>query len=116
MSNDHFSRRADEFIAMVRAANLKASTEVNLCYHCVDEYGNPVAVFKIPLTPTITLHGMGNSPAARAFVASEYRNTIVLNINSLVRGTPNHPIRIDGGPCFPVTVKDYSLDIIQPDE
>jgi uncharacterized protein (DUF433 family) len=112
--NEHFVARADEFIARLRAAPLDAATEVVLVYHCVDQDGHPLPPIRTSLEPTTTVQWPGDPESARKFAASIHLDTIIGNVNALVRNAPEGPIRLRDGPEFAVTVRDFSLEVLGP--
>jgi uncharacterized protein (DUF433 family) len=111
-----FAQRADEFIARIRAAPLDSATEFVLTYYCTDQAGNPLPPIHVSLTPTTQVNWPGNLEAARRFAAALLRDGIVGNINSLVRAAPEGPILLRERPEEAVTIQDFTLDIIQPDD
>src|SRR5947209_6268337 len=115
-----FAARAEEFIARVRAAPLDAATEFVLVYHCVDAAGQPLPPVRVHLEPTTKVEWQGDSAFARRFAAMLHRETIVRNIDSLVRDLPEGPIVLRGSASdreadIEATVGDVSLEILQPD-
>lgn len=117
--NEHFAARAAEFIERVRATSLDPSTEFVLVYHCVDQEERPVPPIKVPLEPTTKVRFEGSKDrreAAHLFAASLHRGTVEDNINSLVRDAPEGLTRLHDGPEHPVTIRDFSLEINQPDD
>ncbi len=58
----------------------------------------------------------GNRARAEQFAAESHQDTIVANINSLVRHATPDPVMLDGGPSFPVVIRDFSLEIVQPND
>jgi hypothetical protein len=114
--DERFASLADEFIARVQASSIGPATEVVLVYHCVDQDGNPVPPIRMSLEPTTVVRFPGNPDFARQFATGIHLDTIVGNINSLVRHAPVGPVMLRDGPVFPVVVRDFSLEINQPPE
>lgn len=112
--DERFAILADELIAQVRAAKLGPTTEVFLVQHCVNQDGVLVEPVRTTISPAISVTFPGNQVLAWQFAAEEFRNTIIGNINSLVRYAPTGLHMISGGPNFPVAVRDFSLEIVQP--
>lgn len=111
-----FAQRADEFIARIRAAPLDSATEFVLTYHCTDQAGNPIPPIRVSLTPTAQVTWPGNPEFARRFVAGLLQDAVIGNINSLVRAAPEGPILLRDAAKEAVTIRDFTLDIIHPDD
>jgi len=114
--DERFAALADEFVTRVRAANIGPSTEVVLLYELSDVGGNPVPAVRVLLEPTTTVSWPGNPEAARRFAIAVHLDSIIGNINSLVRNASTDPIMLRGGPSIPVVVRGLSLEINQPEE
>ncbi|HUY33367.1 MAG TPA: hypothetical protein VMV69_11520 [Pirellulales bacterium] len=106
-----FSHRADEFIARIESVPLTASTEVVLVYHCLDERGVQVPPIREPLAPLVSVRMPGVREAGKRFAATVYRETIIDNINSLVRGAPNGMNKIPNAPQVLLRIMDFELEI-----
>jgi predicted nucleic acid-binding protein len=118
-SMHRFHLLADDFAARVSAANVGPSTEVWLIYHCVDGGGRPVELFRETLVPAVKVdgpgtRGPGRREAAARFASSSLVDTILGNIESLVRHAPEGIIRIAAGPATPVQIRRMTLEIVQP--
>ena len=96
--NPQFATVADEFEARLRTTNLSGTTEVTLVYRCVDEEGRDLPPVRASLVPQTKVGGFG--VAGPAFATDSHRDTILGNIESLVRHAPNGLIRLRDVPRF----------------
>ncbi len=108
-----FPALADEFIAKVRAATITGSTEVNTVYYCVDADGNDVPPFRMELAPLTTVKAPGNIEWAKKFAAKDHLESIIDNINSLIRpSTPERFFIPRDAPQIPKILKRVELEIV----
>jgi hypothetical protein len=100
---------ADEREARVRAVPITGTTEVTLVYQCVDQEGKELPPVRTSLVPQTTLSGFGTS--GPAFAAAIHRDTILGNIDSLVRHAPVGLIMLRDAPRNPVRIVGFELVI-----
>jgi hypothetical protein len=109
VANPEFASVADEFEARVRAANISGTTEVTLVYRCVNEQGQELPPVRTSLVPTTKVEGLG--PDGPAFAAAIHRDTILGNIDSLVRHAPKGLVRLRDAPQIPLRIIGFDLEI-----
>ncbi len=109
--DDHFAKLADEFIIRVKASSLSPTAEVTLIYKCVDQQGKELAPIRTSLTPTTTVRGF-QQEAGQAFARSVHIDTIIGNINSLVRNPPKGLVMLRDAPQIPLRVVDFEMEIV----
>lgn len=111
-----FQNSADAFIEKVRAATVTANTEVNAVYYCLDKEGQPLEPFRLSLVPTTQVKWPGNPSGAKDMAEKMHRDTIIGNINSLIRpSTPERffvPREMAG---IPMTISRLELEIKESD-
>lgn len=105
----HFAALADEFKARVRDANISATTEVTLVYRCVDEAGRELPPVRTSIVPQTKVGGFG--PTESEFAADIHRDTILGNIDSLVRHAPTGLIMLRDAPKIPLRIVGFDLEI-----
>lgn len=113
---NRFSLLADEFISRVRGACIGPDTDVVVIYHYVDRDGNDLPVVRHSIVPTTKVCSPGDQDFARQFAATAHLETIIGNINSLVRPLANDPTWLPLALPQAVSVSDVTLEIIQPTE
>jgi hypothetical protein len=106
-----FDAKADEFIALVQAANITPSTDVVLVYHLLDVAGAPLPTVRISIVPTTTVRGFPTQGQNKAFAGSAHLASIIQNINSLLRNCPTTPFMMRESGNHVVTVQDIELEI-----
>jgi hypothetical protein len=104
-----FAALAAEFEARVRTANISGTTEVTLVYRCVDAEGREVPPVRVSIVPLTKMTGSG--PAGPRFAAAVHRDTILGNINSLVRHAPAGLVMLHDGPQIPLRIVGFELTI-----
>jgi hypothetical protein len=102
--NGPFAPLAEEFIAEVQSHTLTSTTEVNVVYHCVDEFGRMLTPFRMSMVAMTKVTAPGDPEFAREFALVMHRDSIIQNINSLVR--PALPDRF----CVP---REYATTIMR---
>jgi hypothetical protein len=107
--NPHFASVADEFEARVCATPLSGTTEVTLIYRCVDEEGHDLPPVRTSIVPQTKVGGTGAT--GPAFAVAVHRDTILGNIDSLVRHAPDGLIRLRDAPQIPVRIVGFDLEI-----
>ncbi|HYT87944.1 MAG TPA: hypothetical protein VEL76_04435 [Gemmataceae bacterium] len=107
--NPQFAALADTFDARVRAANISGTTEVTLVYRCVDKEGRDLPPVRTSIVPQTQVAGFGT--AGPAFAASIHRDTILGNIDSLVRHAPSGVIMLRDAPRIPLRIVGFDLEI-----
>lgn len=112
---EKFAALADEFVSRIRAASVGPATEVVLIYHCLDQADRHVPPVRMALEPITTVRFPGSQEAAKQFASSMHVGAIIDNITSLVRHASAELMMLRGGPEFPVKVRDFSLEINQPE-
>jgi hypothetical protein len=80
-----FQKTADEFIERVKTATIGPNTEVAVVYYCHDGYGNPIPPFRMSMVGTTSVTVPGDPGFAKNWAAKIHVDTIIGNINSLVR-------------------------------
>ncbi|HEY7426217.1 MAG TPA: hypothetical protein VH682_18445 [Gemmataceae bacterium] len=109
IADPQFAARADEFEARVRDANISGTTEVTLVYRCVDEQGRDLPPVRISIVPQTKVGGFGAT--GPAFAATIHRDTILGNINSLVRHAPTGLTLLRDAPQIPLRIVGFDLEI-----
>jgi len=110
--NEPFGHLADEFIERIRASKITATTEVFLVYQCVDQAGNPLPPFRDPITPKTTVRFPGDPEGAKALATTMHIQTIIDNINSLVRSAdPDELVMLRGAPQIPMRIVGFELEV-----
>jgi hypothetical protein len=109
-----FNAKADEFIARVQAADITATTEVELIFHLLDQSGAPLPPVRRSITGTVSVQGGPSKQFQQAFARSQYIQQIIDNINSLVRHCPTTPIMMPETGRRLVTVQDIEMEITDP--
>jgi hypothetical protein len=107
--NPQFAALADKFEARVRDANMSGTTEVTLVYRCVDEEGRDLPPIRTSIVPETKVSGFGVT--GPAFAAAIHRDTILGNINSLVRHAPTGLIMLRDAPQIPLRIVGFDLEI-----
>ena len=108
-ANPEFVSLADTFKARVRAANISGTTEVTLVYRCVDKEGRELPPVRTSIEPQTHVAGFG--AAGPTFAATSHRDTILGNINSLVRHAPSGLIMLRDAPQIPLRIVGFDLEI-----
>src|SRR4051794_1411663 len=96
-----FEELADSFVARVKAEKITASTKVTLVYQCVDRNGKQVSV-PTSLVPNIDIDMPGNRQLEEELTAGIRTDTIIGNINSLVRPAPLEFVMLRDAPQIPL--------------
>jgi Domain of unknown function (DUF4365) len=109
-----FQKKADEFIAAVKAAKITWSTDVDVVYYCIDERGDPIPPFRMSLVPNTRVSWPGNPQGAKCMVEKMHIDTVIGNINSLIRpGTPERFSVPEDAPRIPMTLERIELEIAE---
>jgi hypothetical protein len=111
-----FGELADRFIARLRSTKLSGGTEVTILYHCVDEQGSAFPPIRTSITPRTTVQFPGHQAEARVFAAAMHLDSLIGNINSLVRNAPTGYVSFPEHPAVAVQIRGFELDIEQPAE
>jgi hypothetical protein len=107
-----FQKKADEFIAAVKAAKITGSTDVDVVYYCIDDRGNPIPPFRMSLVPNTRVTWPGNPEGAKSMVEKMHIETIIGNINSLIRPGTSQSFSVPrDAPRIPMTLKRLDLEI-----
>jgi hypothetical protein len=80
-----FGEIADRLISRVRSSNIRGDTEITLVISYVDAQGKKLPPQRESITPTTTVRAPGNRDAAARLVVGFHLDSIMGNINSLVR-------------------------------
>lgn len=108
-----FPAFADECIARVAAATISPATEVNVVYHCVDADGNELPPFRMEVAPLTRVSVPGDPELARRWAAKDHLNTIIGNINSLIRPSTQDCFYVPReAPKTPLILKRVELEIV----
>jgi hypothetical protein len=107
--NPKFASLADAFDARVRAANISGTTEVTLVYRCVDEEGRDLPPVRTSIVPQTQVAGFG--AAGTAFATTIHRDTILGNIDSLVRHAPSGLSMLRDAPQISLRIVGFDLEI-----
>lgn len=112
-----FSRLADELIARVRREEFTGSTDVYLTTVFEDEAGNAAGrSARNLISPPVTVTIPGDRPRAVAEAKTAYVETVVENINALVRATQVGWRAFPGAAGKKVRVADIVLEIEHPSD
>jgi hypothetical protein len=111
-----FGELADRFIGQLRTTNLTGGTEVAIVYNCVDERGNAFPPIRTSITPRTTVRFPGYQADARVFAAAIHLDSLIGNINSLVRNAPTGYVSFPEHPTVAVQIRGFELVIEQPAE
>lgn len=109
-----FGQLADQFIAQLRAATITGATEVSILYHCVDRQGNARPPIRESITPQTSVRFPGNQAGAQAFAAGVYLDTLIANVDSLVRNASTGFVSFQTFPGVAVQIQGFALEIDQP--
>ncbi len=105
-----YAENADEFINRLRATTLSGSSEVNVFKIFVDEQGNEYRGEAISLVPLITAQFEDRS-VAHQFVAERFLETIIGNVNSIVRHAPSGPQQFPNVPGRTFVISKFEMEI-----
>ncbi len=83
-----FGELADRFIERLRSTKLTGATEVAFLYQCFDQQGNAFPPIRTSIIPRTTVRFSGDQPGATVFAAAMHLDSLIGNINSLVRNAP----------------------------
>jgi hypothetical protein len=111
-----FGELPDRFIERLRSTKLTGETEVTVLYHCVDEQGNAFPPIRTSITPRTTVRFPGHQAEARVFAAAIHLDSVIGNINSLVRNAPTGCVSFPENPGVAVQIRGFELEIEQPAE
>jgi hypothetical protein len=106
-----FGELADRFIEQLRSVKLAGTTEVTIIYQCVDQQGNALPPIRTSITPRTTVRFPGDSVGARVFAAAMHMDTLVGNINSLVRNAPTGYVSFPEHPGIAIQIRGVELEI-----
>jgi hypothetical protein len=111
-----FGELADRFIARLRGSKLTGGTELTILYHCVDLQGNAFPPIRTSITPRTTVRFPGHQAEARVFAAAMHLDSLIGNINSLVRNAPTGYVSFPEHPGVAVQIRGFDLEIEQAAE
>jgi hypothetical protein len=109
-----FGQLADQFIAQLRAATITGATEVGIVYHCVDQGGNPVPPIRESITPRTSVRFPGDRAGAQRFAEGAHLDTLIGNVNSMVRNAPTGFMSFPAHPGVSLQIQGFELEIEQP--
>lgn len=110
----YFADLADRFIAQVQESRIGPSSDVALVYHWEDDCGNAYPPQRESIVPKIRIRASGDQDAVREVALEWMTQTVIDNINSLVRHESGEPR--PGRPGFPpARIARIDLEIIDPD-
>ena len=108
MSTDFECYREVLRIRCVRPAGAK---EVAILYKCVDQQGNALPPIRTSITPRTTVRLPGDQIGARVFAAAIHLDSLIGNINSLVRNAPTGYVSFPEYPGLVAQIRDIELEI-----
>ena len=111
-----FGEYADRFIEQLSTTELTGSTEVSILYRCVDRQGREVPPIRESVTPTTRVRFPGDKEWRREFAARAHLDSIIGNINSLVRNAPTGFVSFPKYTNGPVQIRGFDLEIERPEE
>ncbi len=111
-----FGELADKFIERLRSTELSGTTEVSIRCHCFDQQGNALPPIRTSITPRTTVRLPGDQAGARMFAAAMHLDSLIGNINSLVRNAPTEYVSFPEYPGVAVQIRSFELEIDQPAE
>jgi hypothetical protein len=106
-----FGELADRFIERLRSTKLTGGTEVTILYQCVDQRGNAFPPIRTSITPRTTVRFPGDPAEARVFAAAMHLDSLIGNINSLVRHAPTGYVSFPEHPGVAVQIRGFELEI-----
>jgi hypothetical protein len=109
-----FGELADKFIERVRRTKLTGATEVTILYQCVDQQGNAIPPIRTSITPRTTVRFPGDQGEARVFAAAMHLDSLIGNIDSLVRNAPTGYVSFPEHPGVALQIRGVELKIEQP--
>lgn len=110
----YFADLADRFIDQVQAARIGPAADVAIVYHWEDDYGSTYPPQRESIVPKIGIRASGDQDAVREVALEWMTQTVIDNINSLVRHESGEPR--PGRPGFPpARIARIDLEIIDPD-
>ncbi len=108
-----FAEHAETFIQQVRSASITADTEVSLVRLYRDRDGRTFKANPVIISGKPTLTGF-DPERAKQFADAVTLDTVVDNINSLVRGAPTDFVDCPGHPSNVLQIFGFELLIKQP--
>lgn len=111
-----FGELADKFVGRLRSTKLTGATEVTIVYQCVDQQGNAVPPIRTSITPRTTVQFPGDRTAARVFAAAVHMDSLIGNINSLVRNAPTGYVSFPEYPGIAIQIRGVELEVEGPVE
>ncbi len=109
-----FGELADKFIERVRSTKLTGATEITILYQCVDQQGNAFPPIRSSITPRTTVQFPGDQGGARVFAAAMHLDSLIGNIDSLVRNAPTGYVSFPEHPAIALQIRGFELKIEQP--
>jgi hypothetical protein len=110
-----FAAFANQFIEQLKNTDLNEYADVFIVYLCVDKQGRDVTPYRVSITPTTKVRLPGDQEKAREFAVRTHLDTIIANINSVVRNAPTEFVTFPEQPELPVQIQSFKLEIEQPD-
>jgi hypothetical protein len=111
-----FGELADRLIERVRSTKLTGASEVTILYQCVDQQGNAFPPIRTSITPRTTVRFPGDQGEARVFAAVMHLDSLIGNIDSLVRNAPTGYVSFPEHPGVALRIRGFELKIEQPAE
>jgi hypothetical protein len=109
-----FGELANRFIERLESTRIAGETEVTIVYLCVDQQGKVLAPIRTSITPRTTVRFPGDQAEARVFAAAVHMDSLIGNINSLVRNAPTGYVSFPEYPGTAVQIRGFELEIDEP--
>lgn len=109
-----FAQFADQFTEQLRRAKITGATEVSIIYRYVDQHGNALESTPTSITPQTSVRFPGDVKRARRFASAAHLDSLIDNVNSLVRNAPTCLLSVLEYPGLSVQIQGFKLEIVQP--
>jgi len=109
-----FGQYADQFIERLRNIEITGATEVSIVYRYMDQHGNALDSSPTSITPRTSVRIPGDVEGARRFASAAHLDSLIGNINSLVRNAPTGILSFPEYPGVAVQIQSFELKIVQP--
>ena len=108
-----FGQYADEFIERLRNTEINAATDVSIVYRYEDQHGNGVNSNRSSITPQTTIRLPGDVEGAKRLASAAHLNSLIGNINSIVRNAPSGFLSFPENPRLSLRIVGFDLVIEQ---
>lgn len=109
-----FGRYADQFIEQLRQTVITGATEISIVYRYQDQHGNAFNSGRTSITPQTSVRFPDDVEGARQFASATHLDSLIGNINSLVRNAPTGFLSFPDHPGLSLEIVGFELVIDQP--